>query len=262
MAQNTSETKTKKPGMIHQIIRIYRYTHQDDKQLPLFLAAAFAAPIVVAIILGIVLHWSILTWIMLMVTAFMLGLLLFTIVLTKRADKVGYAKLEGREGAAAGILSAINKGGFSFPQQPVWVDPRTKDAIWRGTGFNGIFLVGEGNYTRVMAAMNRQERNIKGITAGSHIPIYRISVGNGEHQVALKDLRNTVLRAKSYQPSNHKLALLQKIHPRRRFFLTKNELAILNDRLRSLQEKTGFGVPKGIDPMRPQRISRRAMRGK
>lgn len=259
---NKSVNKMGMQGMFSQIIRIYKYTHPDDKQLPLWLSAAFAAPIVVAIVLGLLLRWSIFAWIMMIVTAVMVGLLLFTVVLTKRADKVGYAKLEGRPGAAAGIVSAINKGGFTFPQQPVWVDPRTKDAIWRGTGFNGIFLVGEGNYERLMHAMDRQEHAIRSVTAGSNIPVYRMAVGNGENQVKLKELRGKVLRAKTLQPSNHKFALLNKIHPNRRFFLTKTELAILNERLRTLQSKSGFGIPKGIDPTRPQRISRRAMRGK
>ena len=258
---NEKSKNTKKSGMISQIVRIYKYTHTDDKQLPLWLGLAFVAPVVLCVIAGAILRWSIFTWIMMVVTALMLGLLLFTVVLTKRADKVGYAKLEGKPGAAAGILSAINKGGFTFPQQPVWVDPRTKDAIWRGTGFNGIFLVGEGNYERLTHAMERQEHAIKSVTAGSNIPVYRIYVGNGQNQVKLKDLRSKVLKSKTLIPTNHKFAPLAAIHPNRRFFLTKTELAILNDRLRTLQGKLGFGIPKGIDPTHA-RVSRRALRGK
>lgn len=261
MAKDKAQS-TKKKGMISQIVRIYKYTHSDDKQLPIWLAVAFALPIVIAIALGLIYSWSILSWIFMLITAAMVGLLLFTVVLTKRADKVGYAKLEGRSGAAAGILSGINKGGYSFPQQPVWVDPRTKDAIWRGTGYCGVFLVGEGNYERVMRAMDRQEHAVKSVTAGSNIPVYRIAVGSGEKQIKLKELRGKVLKAKSLQPIKHKFAFMDKIHPNRRFFLTKAELAILNERLRTLQGKNGFGIPKGIDPTRPQRVSRRAMRGK
>ena len=98
MAQDKAQDKAhnpkqsmKKQGMVSQIIRIYKYTHADDKQLPLWLAAAFVAPIVVAVVIGLLLRWSIVSWIMIIVTAAMLGLLLFTVVLTKRADKVGYA---------------------------------------------------------------------------------------------------------------------------------------------------------------------------
>ena len=140
--------------------------------------------------------------------------------------------------------------------------PKTKDAIWRGTSMNGIYLIGEGEYGRVMKAMDRQERDIKGVTAGSSIPVYRIAVGHGPKQVPLAKLRNTVIKSKSYEPTHHKNALIAKIHPRRRFLLTKAEMETLNDRLRTLQAKKGYAIPKGMDPNRPQKISRRAMRGR
>ncbi|MEE8737058.1 DUF4191 domain-containing protein [Bifidobacterium subtile] len=252
----------KKPNIVKQIIQIYRYTAPEDKPLPWLLASAFLLPVIVFAVAGVLMHWSAFVWIFLMITAAMLGVLLFTILLTNRADKVGYARIEGRPGAAISVLSNINKAGYSFPEEPVWMDPKTKDSIWRGTGYSGVYLLGEGDYGRVMHAMDRQEHNIKGVTAGSAIPVYRIVVGKGEKQVRLKELRKAVLKCKSYEPTNHKNALIAKIHPRRRFILTKEELAMLNDRLRTLQTKSGFGIPKGIDPTRPQRISRRAMRGR
>lgn len=260
--KNNKANKSPRNNIFSQIYRIYKYTHEYDKLLPLLLAIAFIAPIVLCLAIGFTLHWQVVTLVMTAITAVMLGFLLFTIVLTKRADKVGYARLEGKPGAAIGILSSINKGGFTFPKEPIWVDPRTKDAIWRGTGHNGIFLIGEGNYERVMTAMNRQEQSIKHITVGSCIPVYKFVVGNGEKTVKLKELRSKVLNAKSYQPTNHKFALIAKIHPRRRFFMTKLELANVNKRLSTLQGKIGFGIPKGIDPTKKQHISRRAMRGK
>lgn len=258
----SKDTKPAKQNIIKQIIQIYKYTAPEDKALPWLLIGAFALPVVVFAVIGVVFHWSVITWIFLMITAIMLGVLLFTMVLTNRADKVGYEKIEGRPGAAVSVLTNINKAGYNFPEEPIWMDPKTKDAIWRGTGYNGIYLLGEGDYGRVQRAMDRQERNIKGITAGSSIPVYRIAVGKSDKQVRLKNLRKTVLKCKSYEPTNHSNALMNKIHPRRRFMLTKEELAILNDRLRTLQLKQGFGIPKGMDPTHPQRQSRRAMRGR
>ena len=131
-----------------------------------------------------------------------------------------------------------------------------------GTSMNGIYLIGEGEYGRIMKAMDRQEHDIKGVTAGSSIPVYRISVGHGPKQVPLDKLRSTVTKSKSYEPTNHKNALIAKIHPRRRFLLTKAEMETLNDRLRTLQAKKGYAIPKGMDPNHPQKISRRAMRGR
>ena len=256
------EEPKKKQSTIKQIIQIFKYTHAEDKALPWLCGGVFVAPIIVFVVLGIVFKWSVIGWITSMILAVMLGLLFATMMLTNRADKVGYAKLEGRQGAAISVLGNINKAGFNFPQEPVWIDPKTKDAIWRGTSMNGIYLIGEGEYGRVMKAMDRQERDIKGVTAGSSIPVYRIAVGPGPKQVPLTKLRSTVIKSKSYEPTHHKNALIAKIHPRRRFLLTKAEMETLNDRLRTLQAKKGYAIPKGMDPNRPQKISRRAMRGR
>lgn len=264
MAVNKAEktNKGKKPNIIQQIIRIYKYTYEEDRTLPWLLAGAFLLPVIVAVVVLVVFKWSWLMWVLLLITGVMLGFLLFTMLLTNRADRVGYAKIEGRPGAAVSVLGNINKAGFDFPEQPAWIDPKTKDAVWRGTGYNGIYLLGEGDRGRVTKAMGRQEQRIKGVTAGSSIPVYHIVVGTGANQVRLKNLRKTVLKCKSYEPTSHKNGLLAKLHPRRRFILTKDELTVLRERLRTLQTKTGMGIPKGIDPTRPQRISRRAMRGR
>ena len=252
----------KKPNILKQIIRIYQYTHEEDKTLPYVLTAVFLLPVLVIVVTGLIFNWSWITWIFTVITALMLGLLLFTMLLTRRADRVGYAKIEGQPGAAVSVLSNINRAGFDFPQEPVWIDAKTKEAVWRGTGYSGVYLLGEGNDARIQRAMDRQEQQIRGVTAGSSIPVFRISVGTGQHQTRLKDLRRTVIRQKSYVPTNHANSIMKAVHPRRRFILTKTELATLRERLHTLQLKRGYGIPKGIDPTKAQRVSLRAMRGR
>ena len=95
MAQQEKSEKPKKRGMFEQIVTIYKFTAAEDKALPWITGAVFAAPIVVGIICGIVFHWGWVSWITLMILAVMIGLLLFTIVLTRRADNVGYKQMEG-----------------------------------------------------------------------------------------------------------------------------------------------------------------------
>ena len=151
------EEPKKKQNTIKQIIQIFKYTYSEDKTLPWLCGSVFVAPVIVFIVLGIVFKWSVIGWITSMILAIMIGLLFATMMLTNRADKVGYAKLEGRPGAAISVLGNVSKAGFNFPQEPVWVDPKTKDAIWRGTGYNGIYLLGEGDYGRVTRAMDRPE---------------------------------------------------------------------------------------------------------
>ena len=86
----------------------------------------------------------------------------------------------------------------------------------------------------------------------------RISVSTAPKQVPLDEAAS--YSDKSYEPTHHKNALIAKIHPHHRFLLTKAEMETLNDRLRTLQAKKGYAIPKGMDPNRPQKISPPAAR--
>lgn len=262
MASKEAQPAQKKRGMFSQLKQIFAFTYKEDKALPWLCGGAFIAPVILCVVLGLVFHWGWFAWITSIILALMIGLLLFTIVLTRRADAVGFKQLEGHPGAAISVLGNMKRAGFDFPQEPVWVDPRSKDAVWRGTGYQGIYLVGEGEYGRVMRAMDRIEKQIKGVTAGSDIPVYRICVGTGPKQVRLKDLRQTIIKKRTYLPSTHKNALMRKLRPRTRFMMSKDQLTTLNERLHTLQRKNDMGIPKGMDPMRTQKVSRRAMRGR
>ena len=242
----TEDTKgkkaKKKSSTISQIVKIYQFTYAEDKALPWLLAAAILVPTLIAVVICLLAHFGWLSWILTVLLGIMVGLLLATMTLTRRSDRVGYAKMEGRPGAAAAVLSGISKAGFSFPQEPVWIDAKTKDAVWRGTGRTGVYLIAEGDYNRVNKAMNREEEKIRRITRGSAIPIYRISVGHGPDQVPLNKLQRTVIKKKVK--------------------LTATELETLNDRLVTLQKRqNALGMPKGIDPTRIH-VSRKAMRGR
>lgn len=239
MAKKPASAK-KRTGTIQQVIRIYKFTAKEDKSLPWLLTGAILLPVLLGVILNLALNSGVLNWILVMITALMLGMLLATLLLTNRADAVGFKQLDGKPGAVGAVLDTINKAGFSFPKEPVWVDPKTKDAIYRGTGRTGVYLIGEGEYGRVKAAMNREEVKIRRVFPGSDVPVIKISVGHGKDQILLKKLKTKVLR--------------QKVK------LTKVELEQLNGRLRTLQNKS-TGIPKGIDPAK-MKINRRALRGR
>lgn len=230
----------KRNGTIKQVIQIYKFASAEDKALPWLLAAAFVVPVIAGVILNIAIGSGVLNWILIMITAIMLGMLLATLVLTRRADSVGFKQIDGKPGATGAVLDTVNRAGFSFPKEPIWVDPKTKDAIWRGTGRTGVYLIGEGEYGRVKNAMNREEVKINRVFPGSNVPVIKISVGNGKNQVSLKKLKTKILR--------------QKVK------LTKVELEQLNGRLRTLQNMS-TGLPKGMDPAK-MKVNRRALRGR
>ena len=142
MASKEAQPAQKKRGMFSQLKQIFAFTYKEDKALPWLCGGAFIAPVILCVVLGLVFHWGWFAWITSIILALMIGLLLFTIVLTRRADAVGFKQLEGHPGAAISVLGNMKRAGFDFPQEPVWVDPRSKDAVWRGTGYQGIYLVG------------------------------------------------------------------------------------------------------------------------
>ncbi len=248
---NQSKKKDSKPArrnIFKQVAMIYRFTKKEDPSITWWLVGAFVIPALIVVALGFVFHNGVVGWIFNVVLAIMLGILVMTMVLTNRSEAAGYRRLEGQPGATGAVLESINEGRFSsrvikFTQQPVWVDPRTKNAIWRGTSVYGVYLVGEGPLDAINKAMDKEAQKIHHVTPGSDIPIYRICVGRGAGQTPLTKLRKALRK-------RHKIKF------------TMEELEQVNDRLRTLQTKSGLPIPKGVDPYHMQRVSRRAMRGK
>ena len=148
-----------------------------------FEAGAFLLPVVVMIIIGLIAKWTWLTWIFTMITAIMLGMLLATMMLTRRADAVGYKQIDGKPGAAIGVLSnmkaaRLRRNGVDRPED---------QGCHLARHFDERHLPDRrSEYGRIIeAAMDRQETRYRGVTAGSSIPVYRITVGHGPKQVPL-----------------------------------------------------------------------------
>jgi hypothetical protein len=246
MARNTgvnakrsgNKQKADRTSTLKQVIRVYRYTAKYVKSMPVWMILSLVVPIGAAIGLSAGFHAMWLGWIINLVLGITLGLLIATLVLTRVADHVGYERLEGKPGAAGAVVSSINTAGYSFDEAPIWMDRRTKDGIWQGTGRSGLFLVGEGNRHRLDQEMNRIEREVRHMTPGSQLPIYRIYVGNEKGCTPLKKLRRAIVSKK--------------------VVMTKEELNQLNGRLRSIASR-GQKIPRSIDPRRI-RITRRMMR--
>lgn len=77
---------------------------------------------------------------------------------TKRADKVAYAKImvvqkRRRAGNISKVISA------NFPRN-WWIDLKVQGRHLRGTGYNGIYSAGEGDYNRQASRDRRWQRGI------------------------------------------------------------------------------------------------------
>lgn len=235
--------RPKRNNMFKQIKQLYDFTRQDDPQVTWWVLGSFFIPFIVIIALGFVMKLNWLSWIMMVILAFMVGLLAATFVLSRRSETVGYKRIEGQPGAAGAVLQSLSKRIYTVSEQPVWVDPRTKDMIWRATSLYGVYLVVEGPRSRTAKAVENEKAKIRRVTKGSDIRIVTIYTGNGEGETPISGL-SKAMRKRYKNP------------------LTQDELTHLNDRLNTLQKMSGLGMPQGIDPRAAQHMSRRAMRGR
>lgn len=231
--ESTSTTPAAPPGRIAQMQQVFHATRKEDPKMVWLMLAVFLAVMAVGVGIGFLIgHPIIATF-----TVLPLAILGAAIVMARRAERVMYAKAEGQPGAALMAMKMV-RSGWSVSEEPVAMDPRNKDFVFRAVGRPGVLLVGEGEVTRVQKMLtkesNKTERLLPGVT------VHTMSVGKADSQVPLTKVAHKMMRMKKN--------------------LTVPELAEVNKRLQSL----GSGrppIPHGIDPTKV-RQNRRSLRGR
>lgn len=228
----------KKTRWYHNVAQAYRMAYETDKALPWWIAAAMVATIAVGLGIGFLFNNPIYFMI--------IGILFSTIsgmaVLARRAERAAYARIEGQPGAALSAIKTIRRG-WTFGDEPVAIDPRTQDVVFRGVGRPGIVLVTEGPPHRVARLAEAERKKLARILPNVTITV--LQVGREEGQIPLPKIASKVRKVRP---------------PKGSTLLTKPELAQVNARLTALGS-TRPPIPKGIDPMRA-RPDRKAMRGR
>jgi hypothetical protein len=239
MAKDKSAPKVKKERFktIKQILEVIKMTNELNPKFKIFAPLAFAVPFLVLLIVGIV-TTSYVAFIPLGVLA---GLVGFMLVLSRMAQKAGYDRVDGQPGASGAVLNQLKLPSIQFDEQPIAVDPKTYDLIFRGTGRQGIYFVTEGPTNRVKKLVEKEVTRTKRIL--QNVPIHIINSGNESGQVPLAKLRSAIVKKK-------------------KVVLTKDELSQIRGRLNSLGGMR-LPIPKGMDPNKtPKGNGRRALRGK
>lgn len=156
--------------------------------------------------------------------------------LTWRVRKISYSRIENQPGASIAILDQI-KRGWNIEREPVAINPRSQEMVFRMTGRPGIVLISEGAPGAAVRLLKDEER--KAARVAPNVPIHLIQVGHGPGQVDLLHLEAKVRKL-----------------PKK---LTAAEVDAVAKRLRSLGGVRA-AIPKGIDPYRT-RPSRKPSRG-
>jgi hypothetical protein len=227
--------KKKRFQMIRQMVDVFKMTIELRPQFRVYALIAILLPLVVSvtamIITGLYIVFAPLT--------VLIPLIAFMITLSRNAEAAGYARIHGQAGASGAILNNLKLGYTQFDEQPVAVDAKTQDLIFRGTSRAGILLVTEGPTGRVKKLVEKEVQKLKRLVP--NVPIHIINCGDDVGQVPLSKLRSAVMKPKAT--------------------LKKAEVAQIRKRLNALGAMK-LPIPKGMDPNRVKSVNRRALRGK
>jgi len=242
MARKKSETDTtasgaakpeKKQRWYHNVRDAYRLTRQVYPAITWMLLGTFVLTMAVALAIGFAWgHPIYMTFFGLLVS-----LTLMMVVLSVQTRKASYRQIDGRPGAAGAVLGQIRRG-WNVEQEPVAVNPRTQDMVFRMIGRPGIVLVSEGPSHRVSRMLADEKRKVSRVAP--NVPVHLIQYGNDDGQVPISKLMSSV----------------RKLDKK----LTAAEVAQVGKRMQALGSAK-LPVPKGIDPMRA-RPDRKAVKGR
>lgn len=238
MARN-DETKAPRRNPFKQIWSVFKTVRQIDPQVPWWMLLAVVVVLGIGALIGVLVGHP---WLALL-TALPLALLAAMIVLSRRGEKAAFAQMEGRRGATLGGLNAIRRGWY-INEEPVAADAQKHGdwenaaVVFRALGRPGVVLLGEGPAGRVKKLLDKETKKVSRVAPG--VKIHTYVVGSGDDELAPRKIRTTLMRLR---PS-----------------LTKEEMAVVNKRLKSLPGLRQ-GVPAGVDPTKA-RMDRRALRGR
>ena len=220
------EAKAKKPSRFKQIGEVFTMTRRHDPMVPWLMLAVFLGVVAVSFLVGFWLD----NWITGLIIGIPLGLLAATFILSRRAERAAFAQIENQPGASGAALGTLRRGWIT-EEQPVAVNPRTQDAVFRAVGRPGVVLVSEGPAHRVKPLLDAERKRLARILP--NVPVHTIQTGHGEGQVPLSQVAKQMGKMKNE--------------------LTKLEVSTVSKRIASMGNR--LPIPKGIDPYkaRPNR---------
>ncbi|NUP73793.1 MAG: DUF4191 domain-containing protein [Sinomonas sp.] len=212
--------KAKKPNSFQQMIQVFQMTRRSDPNVVWLMALAFLVVAGLGLLIGFLLD----NWVTGLIIGILLGVLGAVLILSRRAERAAFSQ------------STLRRG-WIVEEQPVAMNPRSQDLVFRAIGRPGVVLVTEGPSARVRTLVDGERKRLARILP--NVPVHVIESGRDEGQTQIDKVARTI----------------QKLKPE----LTKVEVQAVSKRLASLG--TRLPIPKGIDPTRA-RPDRRAMRGR
>lgn len=235
----TKTPKEKKPRFerLRQIKQVYELARRHDPRLPLWMALAALAVVLVGFLVGLAFgHPYYGTFV-----ALPLAMLLAMVILSRRAERAAYGALDGQPGAGGAALQSL-KRGWSYQQEPVAIDGSKTGGniagaamVFRAVGRPGVVLIGEGPPGRANKLLAAEQRKMNRLVPNVPVTTFRVGTGTGDNVVGTREL----------------IRRMRKLNKN----LTKQEVAAVDKRLRALG-RVRPPVPQGIDPQRMRSMGR------
>jgi hypothetical protein len=158
----------------------YRMAKKYDPRLGWILLGLFV--LVMALFVGLGAYFNnMVTFVILGVTT---GILVMTIVFSRRAMRSAYKSIEGQPGAAVAIVQNMAKLGWGVT--PAVAANKAQDLVHRAVGRPGVVLIGEGTSPALPGLMAIEKKRTARFIG--EIPISEVVVGKEEGQVPIAKL--------------------------------------------------------------------------
>jgi len=235
MAKKEKVKKPKGNGMFSQFREQIKFLKEaDPKALPvgiLFGSLMFVLITVAGAILTGLAFLGMVIWVVL---AIITGYLTLLLTLTRRANSAIFKKYEDEPGRISITVGTLTRRRWKGSNQPVAINARTKDMVFRIVGPAGVVLMAEGSKTSARALLEDERRKVQRLASGVTVhTFYSSQDGEG---IPLGQLHKKVSKLKRT--------------------MNRAEITAVQNRLASLDSRSGLPIPKGIDPMK-MRASRR-----
>ncbi|ONH61413.1 hypothetical protein CcI49_06415 [Frankia sp. CcI49] len=173
------------PGRLAQIRMVYKITRQRDPQVLWLSLLGLAVPVVIGVLLGVFVG-PLYVWLPI---AILLGIVVALNVFSRRVQKTAYAEMEGKPGAAAGVVERMRGDWRLTPAVGV---NRHQDVVHRVVCRAGVVLIAEGRGRGPRELLAAEKRRIRKIVGEA--PMVDYIVGNGEGEIPLPKLQSTLMR--------------------------------------------------------------------
>ncbi len=235
MAKKEKVRKPKGKGLFSQFREQVKFLKEvDPKAMPLGIFFGVLIFLVILVLGSIISGFAFLGIVIWAVLAIVTGYLTLLLTMTRRANSAIFKKYENEPGRISITVGTLTRRRWKGNNQPVAVNPRTKDMVFRIVGPAGVVLMAEGAKTSARAMLEEERRKVQRLASGVTVHTF-YSAQDGEG-VPLGQLHKKISKLKRS--------------------LNRAEIAAVQNRLSSIDSRSGLPIPKGIDPMK-MRASRR-----